>query len=845
MSRSNTNYSSSYEGGNISNLVVKLCDVFAEDDKATSKHYFKIALKFLSRLGANTTVPTDEQYVVAQIRKHLAASKSKETVQEFDSLYTKLQHSTILQHKSAVLSFFLNLSMEGNQKPLFNNKFNMLKETREEQVPSVIRSIKSNFTFLPEDSKSNVQKLYSAPKSARSSRSQASTTTNGQSVTWTGSENEVYFKECSSGSSSTTTLPPSIPEEQLVQEIIYSFQGIEGHILKREPGGLGFIIDVKAGKGIGPIQRSMLERLSHLGFLHNQVKQHCDEADKQIGVIGQSLIAILREKLVEYYQLLAVLQANAKKQGCMDHTDLTLRRLIVWTAEPQIKLQWHAYIAEQCSDKKGGALISTVHGFLQHGSSIVQQVSGDILSAVCRPLYVMMSRWLLDGELNDPCGEFFIEARNINAEERLWHDKYHVRKAMIPSFITLDQASKILATGKSINFLRQICKDSEELPGRDSLQKLFTSTTAEALYTPEQSIDLHSTLESVYRETSLRVLDLLKGKFRLIEHLQALRRYLLLGQGDFIRHLLELLAPELCKPAQDLYGHTLSAILESAIRVTNAQYEDEDTLQRLNVALKNHSHGDTGWDVFTLVYIVDGPVGTIFQPTMVTYKGLFGALWMAKRMEFVLSNMRKQQITSAKLFRHMKELKAVTHSIHVLASEMIHFLHQTQYYFLFEVLECSWAEMLHKVNQAECLDDVINAHTKFLTSVQNGVLLDSASTQLHSQLRTIYNLILNLESIQENLYSIVTQEQEASAEYKKMCDLEQGFSVTAKDELINQERKLKFKHALKSINNQAKQLAVNYNIYVKKYLTLLSTSSDMNLQLLSVRLNFNDYYNIA
>lgn len=177
---------------------------------------------------------------------------------------------------------------------------------------------------------------------------------------------------------------------------------------------------------------------------------------------------------------------------------------------------------------------------------------------------------------------------------------------------------------------------------------------AEALFSPEHSLELHFALDSVYRETSLRVLDLLRNKYRLIEHLQALRRYLLLGQGDFIRHLLELLASELCKPAQELYGHTLSGILESAIRITNAQYEDEDTLKRLNVGIMNSSHGDFGWDVFTLVYIIDGPVGTIFQQTMSTYKCLFGTLWMAKRMEFVLSNMRKQQISSAKLFRNME-----------------------------------------------------------------------------------------------------------------------------------------------------------------------------------------------
>lgn len=89
----------------------------------------------------------------------------------------------------------------------------------------------------------------------------------------------------------------------------------------------------------------------------------------------------------------------------------------------------------------------------------------------------MLSRWLLDGEINDPCNEFFIEAKTIISAERLWHDKYHVRSSMVPSFITKSQAKKILATGKSINFLRQICKDNGQLPGREQLQKLFKTTT--------------------------------------------------------------------------------------------------------------------------------------------------------------------------------------------------------------------------------------------------------------------------------------------------------------------------------------------------------------------------------
>lgn len=65
---------------------------------------------------------------------------------------------------------------------------------------------------------------------------------------------------------------------------------------------------------------------------------------------------------------------------------------------------------------------------------------------------------------------------------------------------------------------------------------------AEALFTTELSVELHNIIDSAYHDTSDKVLNIMRGQNRLIEHMQAFRRYLLLGQGDFIRHLLELLA---------------------------------------------------------------------------------------------------------------------------------------------------------------------------------------------------------------------------------------------------------------------------------------------------------------
>lgn len=48
-------------------------------------------------------------------------------------------------------------------------------------------------------------------------------------------------------------------------------------------------------------------------------------------------------------------------------------------------------------------------------------------------------------------------------------------------------------------------------------------------------------IDAAYFETSKYLLDVLNRKYSLLDHMQAVRRYLLLSQGDFIRHLMDLL----------------------------------------------------------------------------------------------------------------------------------------------------------------------------------------------------------------------------------------------------------------------------------------------------------------
>lgn len=82
------------------------------------------------------------------------------------------------------------------------------------------------------------------------------------------------------------------------------------------------------------------------------------------------------------------------------------------------------------------------------------------------------------------------------------------------------------------------------LPEKYELQMCVCSSllffTAADLFTDLENA-FQGKIDAAYFETSKYLLDVLNKKYSLLDHMQAMRRYLLLGQGDFIRHLMDLL----------------------------------------------------------------------------------------------------------------------------------------------------------------------------------------------------------------------------------------------------------------------------------------------------------------
>lgn len=458
------------------------------------------------------------------------------------------------------------------------------------------------------------------------------------------------------------------------------------------------------------------------------------------GLLGQSLRAAVNGELRAYLNLVATLEGQIRRalssldesgpRGGTGKAGVTLKRCVVWTREATMGLRLLSLIAEESKLKKGGQLISLIHGFsTSHGDPIVAAFAERLLGSVTRPFYDILRHWIYDGELQDPYQEFFVREQDPNDEDRqdlkargmssVWNDKYEVEKGMIPSITTYDFAQKVFLIGKSLNFIRHSCGDASWV---DDYSK---SSSKELRY--GDTATLEAWIDEAYKTTMKRLMDLMTNKFHLFHHLKALKSYLLLGQGDFIALLMESLAANLDRPAGAQYRHTLTAQLEHAIRGSNAQYDSSEVLRRLDARMLQLSHGDIGWDCFTLEYKVDAPTDVVVTEWgNKQYLKVFNFLWKIKRVEFALSYSWRRSMTGARgvLQTNDRVVLETWKSTRGVLAEMIHFVGQLQYYILFEVIESSWDELQKGITKEDCtLDDLIRAHSKFLNSITRKGLL--------------------------------------------------------------------------------------------------------------------------
>jgi gamma-tubulin complex component 3 len=567
-----------------------------------------------------------------------------------------------------------------------------------------------------------------------------------------------------------TSLAKGPTEHALLRDLPFTLQGLSSTNLSFSSSAA-----LKLPQTLPVPLVSLLHTLAEPSLLYRGLSEFVESTEG--GLVGQSFRSALGKELRSYLGLVATLEgqirrALAQLDEAQPHhgigkAGVTLKRCVIWTREATQGLRLMSLMVEESKTKKGGELISLIHSFsFSHGDPYVGAFAERLLSHVTRPFYDMLRQWIYDGELADPFGEFFVseqseeEISEASGKEgkggatSVWEDKYKLNEKMVPTIITEEFANKVFLIGKTLNFIRYGCGDAAwvDTYSKEASKELQYGDTA----------NLEQSIGDAYKTTMARLIDLMANKFKLFDHLQALKKYLLLGAGDFIAVLMESLSANLDRPANTQYRHTLTAQLEHAVRNSNAQFDSQEVLRRLDSRMLELSHGEIGWDVFTLEYKIDAPVDVIVTPFgSKQYLKVFNFLWRVKRVEFALGSTWRRCMTGARgvLGTVSEKVGSDWKKVRCGIAEMIHFINQLQYYILFEVIESSWNELQEALHKPEStLDDMIQAHAKYLNSITRKGLLGSQSTDFTGQLHELLKTMLAYKDAVDGLYSFSVAE---------------------------------------------------------------------------------------
>ncbi|GMI01301.1 hypothetical protein TrVE_jg13013 [Triparma verrucosa] len=658
---------------------------------------------------------------------------------------------------------------------------------------------------------------------------------------------------------------PSIPstEYSLLKSCLYTLQGITTKYVDFSTSPPTQTQDLKL---LPPGHHGLLIDCASAGFYYTQIKSFTTRYTDSPSLVQKSFSQSVDNELAHYFALIATLE-NTLSQKTNDppsFSALTVRGLALHLQTPLGNLQTLKTLTDGIGeDCIGGELICVlkVHG--EHGDPYLKRVVDGIVERSAGPVMGMVERWVREGELGRKDieeSEFFITEDTSVTNDDLYGFRYNLNARMLIPSITPALANKILSVGRDINFLRKCCVGVSADAGFFSLRTFspgvhFTSDELKKAFTYGNPTVLEKVITAASRETSQEILKVVKDQYNLSSHLSAMKKFLLLGQGDFVSALLDAVGPELGKRAEAVYRHNIVGVLDTALRGTNAQYLPQYVLDRCGIKLYEPSPGDSGWDIFSLDYHVESPLTAVVHAKASSkYRRIFHMLWRLKRIEWGLNNTWRRATGVSHSLRANEvggTIKKALRKVALARQEMLHVTSNIQNYLMFEVLEGSWAAFSRKFAESSSLDDIIKAHDEYLDNILHLGLLgeDPESKRLSAQLALVFDIADRFCSVQDRVFvdclsalgSEATRAEEAQRRIQKGdwgFDGDGNLDASAIDEL-----------GLKSLEG-VEATTVEFEEGLKGLLKLLVgrlSNGALNqghdaLRFLTFRLDFNQFY---
>ncbi|XP_071691139.1 gamma-tubulin complex component 2 [Rutidosis leptorrhynchoides] len=522
----------------------------------------------------------------------------------------------------------------------------------------------------------------------------------------------------------------SVQELIVIDDLLSALLGIEGryisiHKVRGTEDSYSFDVDgsmdlalQEQSKRIFPLCKSYL-LISQFVESRSQFK---------FGLVNHAFAAALRALLLDYQAMVAQLEHQFRLGR------LSIQGLWFYCQPMMGSMQALSIVIKKASANNfvGSAVLNLLQSQakVMAGNYLVRSLLEKMIESANTAYLGILERWVYEGVIDDPHDEFFIAENKSLQKESLtqdydamyWRQRYSL-KDDIPSFLA-NSAETILTTGKYLNVMRE-CGHSVQVPASENSKLMNFGSNDHYI----------ECIKSAYDFASGELLNLMKDKYDLIGKLRSIKHYLLLDQGDFLVHFMDIAQDELAKTPNEISVEKLQSLLDLALRSTAAAadplHEDVtcsvDTcslLKRLRT-LKDLQTSETvsetdvldepltitGVETFSVNYKAQWPLSLVISRKALTkYQLIFRFLFHCKHVHRQLC--AAWQVHQGARARDMHGTAISTSSI--LCRNMLKFINSLLHYLTFEVLEPNWHVMHNKLENAKSIDEVIQYHDFFM-----------------------------------------------------------------------------------------------------------------------------------
>ena len=576
---------------------------------------------------------------------------------------------------------------------------------------------------------------------------------------------------------------------------------------------------------------------------------------------------------------------------------LNLKNILMSILPYKEKLKWILTCCESVHSLHGSAILSQIYSYVIYLGN--EKFLNNILNEIIKPFIEFILNWIKYGTIKDPHDEFFVKINEDINDENIWKNKYKLVYGNIPNFIKSDFVLKIFEVGKCIHFIKNFCKEkynlnnlkkiiqflknkyfnekenndikmqedpeddnnylySQEMISKfdfqinkekinhekssyesvlDFINFIFTNTDSNKILNISFLEEIIKNINIIHDLLNKDLVRIFFQKFKFLENIEAINKYLLLGQGDMIQNLMESLYSELQKPGNTIYKYVLQSVLESAINSTNARYNDKECLNKLNIKLLKALPGDTGWDVFCLEYNIDLPLNIVISSrNILDYQKMFIFLLKIKKIEYSQNLEWRKIMTYCHNIPNSKYpfFKSKIKKSLQFNQLIMHFIISLHDYLTLEVLESQYKKLLKRIKCINSIDELILAHNEFVNSIKQKCFLDNKNNDniiIYKKIISIFDIILRFRTAQDVLFSTLLQ---------KISDLDEG-EKSLNSQNSEEENEININYN-KRIDESIKQITFLYEEFINKIIELINTMKNFGLNYLSMQFDFNYYY---